>query len=99
MAARLRRSCATNCLWRAAKCQSGCDNLSDRTAPMPTKSADDLFGGKELRDFARGSIGCVGAMHGIFADRFGMHFANSACRSLRGVRCAHDFAIFGDGVL
>src|SRR4029079_15116127 len=49
---------------------------SHRAEVMSANSADDFLRGKELRDFACGGVGRIRAVHGVFADRLRMHFAD-----------------------
>src|ERR1039458_1362221 len=64
-----------------------------------TRLADDFILRKELRDLASRGVGRVGTVHGILADRLGVHLADGAGRGLGRVGGTHELAVARDSVV
>src|SRR5438105_1216861 len=57
--------------------------LTSSTGGQP--STHDIVAAEELGDLLGGRVGGVGAVHGVLADRLGVHLADRPGRSLAGV--------------
>src|SRR5579872_821677 len=62
------------------------------------QSADDLVARKELCDLDGRGLQSIGAMHGIFTDRFCVQLADGSLRSFRRIGRPHHIPMLEDGV-
>src|SRR5439155_5142192 len=68
------------------------------TSTRAATSTDDIVAAEELGDLLHRRIRRIGAVHGVLADRLGVHLADRSGGGLGGIGRAHDVAVAHDRV-